>query len=192
MIVLFRQQGMPLTRSPTFDTNPDISFSIDCKFTKTVGLPQMSEVELVLNGRVFRVSCLTLRQVCTHFSTNPLLTQYSVKSTVSTEILEIFLSLLEGEVIEVTKTNFKELSTLCNEFGFELNTPSYRLSQVELAIENQNTDIKRLWTEVAELRKMSEIVENVSKEVKQQQTDLSSLKSWGSLSLNSRIIWGFP
>jgi hypothetical protein len=40
---------------------------------------------------------------------DPLPTQYPVRSTVSSEIFEMFLSALEGESIEVTKVNFKEL-----------------------------------------------------------------------------------
>jgi hypothetical protein len=67
--------------------------------------------------------------------TNPLPTPYPVHSKVSTEIFELFLSALKDETSEVTKANLKELSAQCNEFGFELESPSYRIGQLEVALE---------------------------------------------------------
>jgi hypothetical protein len=69
------------------------------------------------------IPSLPLRQVCTTFATNPLPAQYAVRSQVSSEMLEMFLSALNGEAIEVTKANFKELSVLCDECLFELDSP---------------------------------------------------------------------
>jgi hypothetical protein len=136
-----------------------ISFLRKCHLFEGITLPQkvvtfgeMPEVELLLNGAVFRVPSLALRQVCTKFATNPLPAQYPVRSQVSSELLEKFQSALEGEAIEVTKANFKELSALCDEFGFELKSPLYRLARLETAVEELRNDIGRLSGEVSELR----------------------------------------
>jgi hypothetical protein len=101
-------------------------------------------MKLLLGGEVFRIPRLAIRQVCTKFPTNPLLAKYFVISNISAEVFQLFLSALKVESIEVTKTNFKELSGLCDEFGFELNSPSYRFAQVESTVEELKIAIERL------------------------------------------------
>jgi hypothetical protein len=64
-------------------------------------------VELLLNDKPFRIPSLALRQVCATFATKPFPPQYRVRSKVSTEVFELFLSALKGAAIEVTKANFK-------------------------------------------------------------------------------------
>jgi hypothetical protein len=99
---------------------------------------------------------LVLRQVCTKFSNGSLPSSYKVTSGVSTKVFELFLSSLKGEKIKVTKLNFPGISSLCNEFGFKLENSSYRLGQVETAIEQLKIDIKNLSGEI------SRLFENVS------------------------------
>jgi hypothetical protein len=41
-----------------------------------------------------------------------------VHSAVSGEIFRLFLSAVEGKVIEITNTNIDGLSSICDEFGF--------------------------------------------------------------------------
>jgi hypothetical protein len=49
----------------------------------------------------------------------------------------------------VSKSNFKEFSALCHEFGFEIEieSSSYRLSKVETTIEELKTENSKLKTE---------------------------------------------
>jgi hypothetical protein len=93
----------------------------------------MSEVDLPLNpAKFFGFLDLALRQVCTTFE----------KQSLPPPILRDFEGLNQGlrnvsclhstgETIEVTKATFPDFSSLCNEFGFELEKASYRLGQVE-------------------------------------------------------------
>jgi hypothetical protein len=157
---------------------------------------------------MFRIPGLAIRQVCTKFPINPLSARYSVKSVVSTAIFELFLSALKGATIKVTKANIKELSALCGELGFELNSSSYRLSQVEVMMEELKIDIGRisseigtlreipniktqLTSEIPTLREMSEITTQLSNEVTQLSADLSSLRSWTVSAPVAAVIWDF-
>jgi hypothetical protein len=137
----------------------------------------MSEVKLLLNDAVFFVPRLALLQVCTKFATKRLPRHYRVTSKVSAKCLEMFLSALKGQEIEVTKTNFTELSTLCDEFGFEPNSPSYRLSQVEVAIEDLRTEMKRLSNQVILVQEISEVVTQLSTETTQLRADLCTFRN---------------
>jgi hypothetical protein len=89
------------------------------------------EVELCLANERFRLPSLALHQTCTAFQALPLPPHYSVKSAVSSEIFRIFLSAVKGESIEATAANFAGISALCDEFGFKLSSPSYRLCKLE-------------------------------------------------------------
>jgi hypothetical protein len=150
-------------------------------------MSQMSEVELVLNNRVSRVPGLALRQVCTNFPIDPSLRQYAVTSRVSEDVFRTFVSALKGETIEVTKMNFVGLSTLCDEFGFKLKSPSYRLAQVETMIEELKTDMGRLSSEVIALRGIPRTTEQLSKAITQLRADVSMVKGWTGMP-NSLIL----
>jgi chaperonin cofactor prefoldin len=95
----------------------------------------MSKVTLLLKGEAFQFPGLVLRQSCTAFQMNSCPQKYRVTSEVSPEVFRMFLSVLKGTEIEVTNLNFPGLSALCSEFGFKLKSLSYRLSQVEAALE---------------------------------------------------------
>jgi hypothetical protein len=142
------------------------------------GSSQMSEVRLLLNGQVFLISKLALHHVCTNFPTNPFPTEYPVTSRVSAEVFQTFLSALQGDVIEVTKENFPGLSSLSNEFGFDLASPSYRFAQLEATIQALKTDIGRLSREVTALRGIPAIVSHHSEQITQLFADVSLLKAW--------------
>jgi uncharacterized protein (UPF0335 family) len=73
-----------------------------------------------------------------------------------------------------------------------LNSPSYRFAQVESTVEELKIAIERLWSKVAALCEMTEIVTRLSEEVTQLRADISVLKEWDSLPFDSRIISGFP
>jgi hypothetical protein len=164
-------------------------------------------VELLLHGAVFRVLGLALRQVCAKFATNPLPAQYPVHSQVSSELVEMVQSALKGEAIEMTMENFKELSALCDEFGFELESPPCQLARVETALEELRNDIGRLSGEVAALRSAAAGMQSLSADVSALKTQIaalspaaarsgppppSPLKVPSAPSLDSRIISGFP
>jgi hypothetical protein len=100
---------------------------------------------LVLRGDVYRVSGLILAQTCNAPAFNPLPARYTVASQVSADVLQTFVAALKGQEIEVTKTNCPGLSALCDEFGFELSTPSFRLAQVEAAVERLQAAVGRLF-----------------------------------------------
>jgi hypothetical protein len=158
--------------------------------TKSHTFSQMTEGELKLNGAVFRVSSLAL-QVCTNFPTNSFPPEYPVQSQVSTPIFQLFLSALNGEEIEATKTNFKELSLLCEEFGFALQTPSFRFAQLETTIEGLKKEIRHLSKKVAALGGIPQIATQLSEETSQLRSNLAALRSW-TLPIGSAIISDFP
>jgi hypothetical protein len=87
------------------------------------------------------------------FNRVPLPNEYFVLSKVSTEVFETFLSALNGDTIEVTPENFRELTALCDEFGFKLRTPSYRIARLEAEVEGLKGVIRRLDDEIALLRR---------------------------------------
>jgi hypothetical protein len=151
----------------------------------------MSDMKLLLNNTVFPFPSLALCQVCTKFQTKPLTESYSVTSKVSSELFELFLSALKGETIEVTKTNFKELSILSNEFGFELKSPSYRLSQVEVLIEELKIAIGSLSNEVTSLNGKSAITAQHSEAITQLNCEVSVLKRWIRIP-ETKILSDFP
>jgi hypothetical protein len=140
----------------------------------------MVVVDLLLGAKVFQFPDLPIRQVCMKFQTNPLPPHYRVLSVVSSEVFEQFLSALNGKMIEVTKTNFKELSALCDEFGFELNSPSYRLAQVETTIEELKGDIERISSQLASLDGIPSVLTQLSGSMAKLEGDISVLKEWNS------------
>jgi hypothetical protein len=135
----------------------------------------MSDVELFLSGKIFQVPGLVLRQTCRAFAMGPLPVQYTVTSRVSAEIFQTFVCALKGETIEITKANFSGLSALCDEFGLDLKSPSYRLAEIETVVEHLRTDIGRLFDEVNALRGVAAITERLSDEITQIRASLSIL-----------------
>jgi hypothetical protein len=78
-------------------------------------------VTLVHPHEHYQVPAPRLIDKCTLFKQNlPLVcAPYSVKSSVPIEVFRTFISALDDGVIEITKSNFAELSLLSTEFGFE-------------------------------------------------------------------------
>jgi hypothetical protein len=130
------------------------------------------------------------------FTTNPLPSQCRVLSNVSTKVFKLFLSALKDETIEtieVTKVNFRSFSALCEEFGFELESPSYRLGQVEVAIEELKNEIGRLSHKMREIERIPAVTAEISNEIAELRVTLSTLwKFPGIPRLNSQIISDFP
>jgi hypothetical protein len=73
------------------------------------------------------------------------------------------------------KANFKELSALCSVFGFDLEIPSFRLAQLETALEGLKKEIGRLSGEVSVLRGLSEVVTQLSGALAHLRARLSAL-----------------
>jgi hypothetical protein len=113
-----------------------------------------------------------------NFPTNPMPSLYSVRSKVSTDLLKQFLSALKGESIEVTKSNLSGFSSLCSEFGFELKSPSYRLTQVEVSIEELKNEMKQLSNQMTEIQGLPSLTTQLSESFTQLQADVSMLKKW--------------
>jgi hypothetical protein len=151
----------------------------------------MCEVELLLGEEVFHIPGLALRQVCQTFAVNSLPSRYNVKSNVSIEVFRLFLSGLKGAPIEVTKSNFFGLSTLCSEFGFKLQSPSFRLSEIEVAIEGLRSDIQRLSDDISSLQTQFQISSQHSEAISQLRSDLSVLQRWIGIP-QSTILSDFP
>jgi hypothetical protein len=151
----------------------------------------MSEVKLHFDGNDFPIQGLVLRQTCTAFSTNPLPPQYFITSTVSSKAFHKFLSALKGEELEVTQANFPDISALCNEFGFELESPTYRIGRLEVAIEELKIEIRQLSTQITSIEGIPAVTTELSKTITQLHADVSKLKSSTSKS-ESEIFCHFP
>jgi hypothetical protein len=136
----------------------------------------MAQVRLLLQNQAFPISAMALHPICTKFPTNPLPSQYRVQSNVSIKVFKLFLSSLKGEKIKVTKANFKELSTLCDEFGFELESSSYRLSRLETTIEELKAKIEHLSSEITSLRIMPAITTRLSTSLTRLRSDVCSFR----------------
>jgi hypothetical protein len=134
-------------------------------------------IELLLDSEVFQVSGLALRQVCRKFATDPLPAQYRVVSSVSKEVFEVFLLALEGGVLEVTKTNLKEISTLCHEFGFELESPSFRFCELERTIDELKVDIVHIFEKMTEIENMAAMKSNFFEEFTELRREVSTLRN---------------
>jgi hypothetical protein len=101
---------------------------------------KMSELKFVLGGASFPVERLVTCQVCDALAGNHQIEEFPVQSQVTTDILQLFVSAVQGEVIELTNENIEGLSSLCDEFQFKSlsqrvaafkNTPAYRVAQLE-------------------------------------------------------------
>jgi hypothetical protein len=70
---------------------------------------------------------------CTLFQKNPSLADspYSLRSQVSLPIFRQFVSVIEGNAVEITAANIAGLSRLCREFGFDeiFGIPSSAISE---------------------------------------------------------------
>jgi hypothetical protein len=80
----------------------------------------MASVTLLHPEETFTISALQAMTKCSLFQNNPalLVSPYRVQSSVSLSIFREFFSALEGNAINITDTNFRELLRLCDEFGF--------------------------------------------------------------------------
>jgi hypothetical protein len=88
----------------------------------------------------------------------------------------MFLCALKGEPIEVMKANFKELSALCGEFGFQLEIPSYRLAKLETTIEAAAADARGRIGALEEKAKQHECaIAVLQSELRQLSTDFGRL-----------------
>jgi septal ring factor EnvC (AmiA/AmiB activator) len=75
---------------------------------------------LVLNGKPLSVSIIPLVAKCGLFQTKPELLgkPYKVESSVSMDSLRAFAGAIGGEAAEISGTNVRDLSQLCDEFKF--------------------------------------------------------------------------
>jgi hypothetical protein len=144
----------------------------------------MARVNLDLRGEVFAVPALVLCQVCANFPTHPLPERYPVQSRVSREVFQKFLAALQGESIEVTKATFPGFSALCDEFGFELESTSFRLGQVEAAVESLKSVVDQLLDQVRGLNDIRAVTNQLADHV-------ARLRSW-TLPIGSQIVSDFP
>jgi hypothetical protein len=80
----------------------------------------MASVTLLHPEETFTIPILQAMNKCCLFQNNPalLIAPYRVQSSVSLSIFREFLSALEGNAINITDTNFRELHQLCEEFCF--------------------------------------------------------------------------
>jgi hypothetical protein len=71
--------------------------------------------------QTFTIPVLQAMNKFSLFQKNPLLlvSPYRVQSPVSLSILREFISVLEGNTVNITSTNLKGLQRLCEEFGFD-------------------------------------------------------------------------
>jgi hypothetical protein len=81
----------------------------------------MAVVTLLHPEETFTIPILQVINKCCLFQSNPrlLISPYRVQSPVSLSIFREFISALEGNAIEITDTNWRELDRLCKEFNFD-------------------------------------------------------------------------
>jgi hypothetical protein len=104
----------------------------------------METMEFELRERVFYVQSLMVRQVCDALTQDPGTLRSVVRSAVSAEVFQIFLSAIEGDVVEVANDNVDDLWALCDEFQFLSLlrrveafkvTPTYKIERQNARIE---------------------------------------------------------
>jgi hypothetical protein len=80
----------------------------------------MASVTLLHPEETFKITIVQAVNKCSLFQDRPILlaSPYRIESSVSLSTFREFLSALEGNTINITDTNFRELHRLCNEFGF--------------------------------------------------------------------------
>jgi hypothetical protein len=80
----------------------------------------MAVVTLLHPEQTFKIPILQVINKCCLFQNNPTLlaSPYRVQSSVSLSIFQEFISALEGNAINITDTNFRELQRLCEEIDF--------------------------------------------------------------------------
>jgi uncharacterized coiled-coil protein SlyX len=110
----------------------------------------MSQLEFVLHGVSFPVSSLVARQVCDALAHDQ---RFPVDSNVTADVLRLFISAIEGDVIELTNENIGGLSDLCEKFEFKSllhrvrmfkETPTHRLARLEERFSKLETDVVTL------------------------------------------------
>jgi hypothetical protein len=109
----------------------------------------MSDVRFFLGGKGFRVQSLAARLACDRLAQGPRAERLEVHSAVSEEVFRLFLSAVEGEVIEITNANIKGLSAVCDEFG--LGSLSQRLQAFKDSPAHQKVRIDALEERVRRL-----------------------------------------
>jgi hypothetical protein len=125
----------------------------------------MASVKLVHPEETFEVA---LRGVVTHcdlFSTSPALLTIpsTVRSSVRADTFRDFIAALEGKAVEITNENFRGLSLLCSEFGFQAlsaklgdfrASPAFRAMQ---PIEDSEAGLRLAELEVREVQRQRDI-----------------------------------
>jgi hypothetical protein len=130
----------------------------------------MPEMKFVLREVKFSVERLIAHQACSALAPNPQTEECPVHSTVTADVLQLFVSAINGEAIELTNENIDGLSALCDEFKFNSlsqcvesfkNSPIYRLPRLEDRFARLETDFRTLQNVV----------------IAHQQSDLRTLKT---------------
>jgi hypothetical protein len=100
----------------------------------------MASVTLVHPEETFTIPVLPAIYKSGLFQKNPalLVSPYRIQSSVSLSIFREFLSALEGNAINITDTNFRELDRLCEEFGFSELTA--KLSEFRPSMDFKETE----------------------------------------------------
>jgi hypothetical protein len=136
----------------------------------------MSELKFVFQGESLPVGRTVARQVCGVLAHDVQIGQLSVRSRVGGDVVRLFVSAVEGELIELANENVDGLSALCDEFKF--TSLSRRVEEFK------NTSISRLEKRCA---KMEEGSEGVFGRVTLLEAEVTALRSTGKQSRRRRL-----
>jgi hypothetical protein len=78
----------------------------------------MQELELIPQNESFPVSTRAACQVCDALAQDLQMNQWPVQSQVSADVLQLVVSAIKEETIQLTNENIEGLSALCDEFQF--------------------------------------------------------------------------
>jgi hypothetical protein len=143
-----------LLSSPVIGLNAPPDFGIEGEPPVSVSAFHMSNTALVLNGRTYSVSRRLLIATCDLFENQPnlLTAPYPVRSHVSRDSLELFLSAIDGHPIPITKSNHADLTALCNEFGY--SGLASRLSILTMSLLSADPALPEVLARVAGLERL--------------------------------------
>jgi hypothetical protein len=124
-------------------------------------------LKFVLHNESFPVENLIPHQVWDALSHDPQNEQYLVESKITPDILRLFVSAVEGEIIELTNKTIEGLSALSGQFQFKSlsqrveafkNTPTYRLARLEDRFARLEMQVSALRS-TADLKKLQDSTE---------------------------------
>jgi TolA-binding protein len=154
----------------------------------------ISELKFVLHNVRFPVGSLAVRQACDALAHDPQIEECPVTSKVTDGVLELFISAVRGEAVEITNENVEGLSALCAEFEFRSlshrlevfkTAPAFQLTQLEGRFAKLAAEVSALRTPA--LTQLQNDLKNLKDSTEPLQNDVTVLKRKTELLQNGVI-----